>query len=136
MTSFKYFGNLEWQGLLVILFPFEGHKSKPSICTIRIMASISAFQADGVGSIPTTCSIARIGPAHSTPRMDPTSSRTSERVGNLKGHGCKTPLPKRWLVARTPRGKSDKTRWAGENTLENTSLRVQIILRLTSLMIQ
>ena len=46
---------------------------------------------------------------------------------------CKSPLPKRWLVATTPRGKSDKTRWAEENTLEHTSLRVQITLRLTSL---
>lgn len=43
------------RGLLVILFPFEGHKSKPSICTIRIVASIVVFHTTGAGSNPAWC---------------------------------------------------------------------------------
>ena len=36
---------------------------QPKLCRYSIMAIMSAFQAEDVGSIPITCSIARIGPA-------------------------------------------------------------------------
>ena len=71
LSSISYLTNLETiyfsdmtvsnvnslNGLRVVGNPLSlrGHKSKPSFCTIRIMASISAFQADGVGSNPIWC---------------------------------------------------------------------------------
>lgn len=85
------------------------------ICRYRITASTTVFQTVSVGSIPTTCSIARIGPAHFTPRMEPTSSRISERVGNLKVcMDVKDFYPRSRRELDPYEVKSDNTRWAEE----------------------